>query len=194
MYNILQILFILVQNTIFLEHILRDDSRLLTNKMITDERHNHGVAIRLDEVDRQILRLLQSDARITREQIARKLRLSKSAVQYRIKKLEESRIIEGYYARVNASMIGREYEAITLVRAKYSPSYYARLGERLASLKGVWAVYYTFGDNDFVLLMRGIDREDILSTIESMTALGGIERTSSQIVIKTIKEDPRIEI
>lgn len=162
--------------------------------MITDERHNHGVAIRLDEVDRQILRLLQSDARITREQIARKLRLSKSAVQYRIKKLEESRIIEGYYARVNASMIGREYEAITLVRAKYSPSYYARLGERLASLKGVWAVYYTFGDNDFVLLMRGIDREDILSTIESMTALGGIERTSSQIVIKTIKEDPRIEI
>ncbi len=151
-------------------------------------------AFKVDEDDLKILRLLQEDARITREQIASKLRLSKSAVQYRIKKLENSKIIEGYYAKINPARMGKEYQAITLVRAKYSPSYYAKLGQRLASLKGVWAVYFTFGDNDFVLLTRGVDREDLLATIEQMTQLGGIERTSSQIVIKTIKEDPRLEI
>lgn len=140
------------------------------------------------------MRLLQEDARVTREQIARKLKLSKSAVQYRIKKLENSKIIEGYYAKINPSKMGKEYEAITLVRAKYSPSNYAKLGQKLASLRGVWAVYYTFGDNDFILLMRGIDREDLLATIEEMTKLRGIERTASQIVIKTIKEDPRLEL
>jgi Lrp/AsnC family leucine-responsive transcriptional regulator len=148
----------------------------------------------LDEDDLRILRLLQEDARVTREQMARKLKLSKSAVQYRIKKLENSKIIEGYYAKINPSKMGKEYEAITLVRAKYSPSYYAKLGQKLASLRGVWAVYYTFGDNDFILLMRGIDREDLLATIEEMTKLRGIERTASQIVIKTIKEDPRLEL
>lgn len=148
----------------------------------------------LDEDDLRILRLLQEDARVTREQIARKLKLSKSAVQYRIKKLENSKIIEGYYAKINPSKMGKEYEAITLVRAKYSPSNYAKLGQKLGSLRGVWAVYYTFGDNDFILLMRGIDREDLLATIEEMTKLRGIERTASQIVIKTIKEDPRLEL
>lgn len=148
----------------------------------------------LDEDDLRILRLLQEDARVTREQIARKLKLSKSAVQYRIKKLENSKIIGGYYAKINPSKMGKEYEAITLVRAKYSPSNYAKLGQKLASLRGVWAVYYTFGDNDFILLMRGIDREDLLATIEEMTKLRGIERTASQIVIKTIKEDPRLEL
>lgn len=149
---------------------------------------------KVDENDLKLLRLLQEDARITREQLSKKLKLSKSAIQYRIKKLESSGVIEGYYAKINHSRMGKEYQAITLVRAKYSPSYYTRLGQKLASLKGVWAVYYTFGDNDFVLLTRGTDREDILSTIEQMTQLGGIERTSSQIVIKTLKEDPRLEI
>ncbi len=149
---------------------------------------------RLDEDDLKILRLLQEDARNTRERIAKKLKLSKSAVQYRIKKLEQAGIIEGYYAKINPARMGKEYLAITLVRAKYSPSYYSKLGQKLASLKGVWAVYFTFGDSDFVLLTRGIDREDLLRTIEQMTKLGGIERTSSQIVIKTIKEDPRLEI
>jgi Lrp/AsnC family transcriptional regulator, leucine-responsive regulatory protein len=147
-----------------------------------------------DDDDLKILRLLQEDARITREEIASKLKLSKSAVQYRIKKLENSKVIEGYYAKINPSRMGKEYQAITLVRAKYSPSSYAKLGERLASLRGVWAVYYTFGDNDFILLTRGIDRDDLLHTIEEMTQLRGIERTSSQLVIKTIKEDPRLEI
>lgn len=147
----------------------------------------------LDEADYKILRLLQDDARITRDQIAKKLKLSKSAVQYRIRKLEASRTIQGYYAKIDPSKLGREYQAITLVRAKHSPNYHQKLGAKLSELRGVWAVYYTFGDNDFILLTRGTDRDDILETIEEMTHLRGIERTSSQIVIKAIKEDPRLD-
>jgi Lrp/AsnC family leucine-responsive transcriptional regulator len=149
---------------------------------------------KIDEDDLSILRLLQEDARITREQIAKKLKLSKSAVQYRIKNLENSGVIEGYYAKINPSRMGKDYQAITLVRAKYSPNYYSKLGRKLAMLKGVWAVYYTFGDNDFVLLTRGVDKDELMVMIEEITKLGGVERTSSQIVIKTIKEDPRLEI
>ncbi len=148
----------------------------------------------LDDLDKKILRILQEDCRTTREQIAKRLQMSKSAVQYRIKRLEKSGIIEGYYAKINPVLAGKNYQAVTLVRAKYSPAYYEKLGERLASLPGVWAVYFTFGDNDFVLLVRGVDRDELLRTVESMTKIRGIERTTSQIVIKTVKEDPRIEI
>ena len=146
-----------------------------------------------DEIDLKILRMLQLDARITREQIAEKLKMSKSAVQYRIKKLESAGIIEGYYAKISPSKMGKDYQAITMVRAKFAPAYHEKLGRQLASLPGVWAVYFTFGDNDFVMLTRGVAREDLLNSVEKMTKLEGIERTSTQIVVKTIKEDPRLE-
>ena len=146
-----------------------------------------------DETDRKILRMLQDDARATREEIAKKLKLSKSAVQYRIRKLENSGIIEGYYAKINPAKMGKDYQAITLVRAKFSPAYHEKLGRRLAALPGVWAVYFTFGDNDFVMMTRGVGRDDLLKAVENMTKLEGIERTSSQLVVKTIKEDPRLD-
>jgi Lrp/AsnC family transcriptional regulator, leucine-responsive regulatory protein len=148
----------------------------------------------IDETDREILRILQRDARTTREQLARKLKLSKSAVQYRIKSLEGSGVIEGYYAKVNARKLGRDFQAVTLVRAKYSPAYYEKLGKKLASLPGVSAVYFTFGDNDFVLLSREISREALIASIENMTKIGGIERTNTQLIAKVVKEDQRIEI
>jgi Lrp/AsnC family leucine-responsive transcriptional regulator len=148
----------------------------------------------IDETDRQILRILQSEARTTREEIAKRLGLSKSTVHYRIKKLEESGIIEGYYAKLNPARLGRGYEAVTLVRAKFSPSYHEKLGQKLAQLPGVWAVYFTLGDNDFTIMMRGIGRDDLMSAIENLTKIRGIERTSSQLVVKTIKEDQRLEI
>ena len=97
------------------------------------------------------------------------MKISKSAVHYRVKKLERSGVIEGYHAKLNAEKIGKGYEAITLIRAKFSPNYHEKLGERLASLPGVWAVYFTFGESDFIILTRGVDREDLLSSIENLT-------------------------
>ncbi len=148
----------------------------------------------VDEIDREILRILQSDARTTREQIAKRLKLSKSTVHYRVRKLEDAGIIEGYYAKLNPSKLGKGYEAVTLVRAKFTPSYHEKLGQKLAELPGVWAVYFTFGDNDFTIMTRGVGRDDLMSAIENLTKIRGIERTSSQLVVKTIKEDPRLEI
>ncbi len=148
----------------------------------------------IDEIDKKILRILQTDSRTTREQIARQLNLSKSAVHYRVKKMEGSGVIEGYHAKLSAAKLGKGYEAVTLIRAKFSPSYHERLGQKLASLRGVWAVYFTFGESDFIILTRGVDREDLLSSIENLTKIKGIDRTSSQLVVKTIKEDVTVEI
>jgi Lrp/AsnC family transcriptional regulator, leucine-responsive regulatory protein len=164
----------------------------LSNVSQKEIQHSEPVAI--DETDRELLKILQNDARTTREEIARELKLSKSAVQYRIKRLESSGVIEGYYAKVNAGKLGRDFQAITLVRAKYSPAYYEKLGTKLASLPGVSSVYFTFGDNDFVLLSREVSREALIASIENMTRIGGIERTNTQLVAKVVKEDHKVEI
>jgi DNA-binding Lrp family transcriptional regulator len=83
---------------------------------------------------------------------------------------------------------------ITLVRAKYGPDYHEKLGNILAQIPGVWAVYFVFGDTDFIVLTKSDNREDFLKKLENMMNMKEIERTNTQVVAKTLKEDPRIEL
>ena len=60
----------------------------------------------LDKRDLRILEILDFDARETYSQIAKKLKISKQAVEYRIKNLEKRKIITGYYAVVDIAKLG----------------------------------------------------------------------------------------
>ena len=60
----------------------------------------------LDEIDKKIIRLLQSDAKMPVKEIGEKVNLSTTPVFQRIKRLEKTGIIEGYSAKLNAEKIG----------------------------------------------------------------------------------------
>jgi Lrp/AsnC family transcriptional regulator, leucine-responsive regulatory protein len=66
----------------------------------------------MDEIDIQILDLLQKDGRMSTAEVARQVRLSAPAVNDRIKKMEEQRIIKGYTAIVDARKLGKDITAI----------------------------------------------------------------------------------
>jgi len=146
----------------------------------------------LDGVDVRILQAVQEDCRTPLETIARKLGIPKSTVHYRIHRLEQTGVIEHYFAKVNATKLGKDYLVVVLVRAKYGPHYHERIGKKFAVIPGIWAIYYVLGDNDFVLLVRANDREDYMRILEKISSMPDIERTSTQVVAKVIKEDPRI--
>lgn len=148
----------------------------------------------IDKIDLRILGALQDDCRARLESIAKELGIPKSTVHYRIRRLEETGVIERYSAKVNAAKLGKDYLAVDLVRAKYGPHYHQRIGKRIAAIPGVWAVYYVLGDNDFVLLIRADDREDYMRTVEKISSMPDVERSSTQVVAKVIKEDPRITL
>jgi len=148
----------------------------------------------LDEIDIGILEILQKDCRTSLEQIANKLGIPKSTVHYRIKKLETEGTIEGYYAKVNAMKVGKDYITISFIRAKYGPSYHEKVGKMLAQIPGVWAVYFVFGETDFIVLARSNDREDFMEKADKIINTHQIERSGTQIVARIIKEDPRIEL
>jgi DNA-binding Lrp family transcriptional regulator len=103
-------------------------------------------------------------------------------------------VIEGYCAKVNAANVGKDYITITLVRARYGPSYHDRIGKMLAQTPGVCSAYFVFGEYDFVVLTKSSSTRDFLQTLDKMTAMMEIERTNTQVVGKTLKEDQRIEI
>lgn len=150
--------------------------------------------IKLDSKDIEILKLLQKNSRIPLDEIARILNMPKSTIHYRIKRLEKLGVIESYYAKLNVESLGKDYITATFVRAKYGPGYHEVVGKKLASISGVWAVYFVLGDIDFIVLSRADDRDDFMRILNQMMSIKEIERTSTHVIIKVIKEDPRIEL
>jgi len=150
--------------------------------------------VQLDDIDVEILKILQKDCRVTLDQMSKMLNVPKSTLHYRIKRLEKQGVIEGYYAKINPAKLGKEYITVTLVRAKYGPGYHKKVGEKLAKLPGVWAVYFVLGETDFIVLTRSDSRETFMKTLEQMINSKEIERTSTMVVTEIIKEDPRIEL
>jgi DNA-binding Lrp family transcriptional regulator len=148
----------------------------------------------LDEIDKKILTSLQMECRTPLERIAKELCIPKSTVRYRIKRLEEEGVIEGYHAKVNAAKLGKDYITLTFVRARYGPSYHNRIGKMLAQIPGVSSVYFVFGEYDFVVLTKSSNTNDFLQKLERMTDMTEIERTNTQVVGKTLKEDQTIGI
>lgn len=147
----------------------------------------------MDKTDRLLLRIVQQDSRIPLQKIARRLGVPKSTVHYRIGRLEREKIIEGYYAKLNATTLGYDYMAVVLVKAKYGPQYHEKVGLKLSKIPGVWAVYYVLGDYDFIVLIRAVNRDDYMQKLERMSNMADIERTSTQVVGRVVKEDPRID-
>ena len=60
----------------------------------------------IDEIDRQLLRLLQTQARMSITELAERVNLSATPCARRIKRLEETRVITGYHTKTDAQKLG----------------------------------------------------------------------------------------
>jgi DNA-binding Lrp family transcriptional regulator len=87
-----------------------------------------------------------------------------------------------------------DYITIIKVMASYGPKYYERIGNELKRIPGVWAVYYSLGDQDFFVLTRSRDRAEFMETLDKVMSTRGVERTATQVIAKVIMEDPRLQI
>lgn len=70
---------------------------------------------KMDDINRRILRELQSDGRITNAELAQKVGLSASACLRRVQELEKSGVIAGYRAVVNRAAMGSGFIAYVAV-------------------------------------------------------------------------------
>jgi Lrp/AsnC family transcriptional regulator, leucine-responsive regulatory protein len=102
----------------------------------------------LDAVDQRILKALADDARISVANIARLVGLSGPSVSERIRRLEESGVIEGYTVRINAPGIGLPITA--WLRVRPLPGELSRVAEILRDLPEVVECDRVTGDDCFI--------------------------------------------
>ncbi len=70
----------------------------------------------LDSIDWRILRELQADARLSYNELARRISLSSPAVAERVRRMEDAGVIAGYHARVDPAKVGLPVMALIQLR------------------------------------------------------------------------------
>jgi len=120
-------------------------------------------SIELDAIDRRILAILQENGRLSNQEIAERVNLSPSPCLRRIRRLEESGVIRGYVALLDAQKLGLDLLAYVNVRLeKRGPTAAGRQGVTHAELfraavqtwPEVVACHAMTGDMDFLLRVQ----------------------------------------
>lgn len=112
----------------------------------------------LDEYDKQLLRLLQQNNRLTTEELSAKVDLSQSAVQRRITKLRNEKIIEADVSIISASAVGMSITCIVdVVLHEGSSKDIEKFKQAMRNCTEVAHCYYVTGTYDFVLIVNAKD-------------------------------------
>jgi Lrp/AsnC family leucine-responsive transcriptional regulator len=140
----------------------------------------------IDNIDREILNIIQKDARISNAEIARQVELAPSAVLERVRKLEERGVIRGYSADIDPKVLGYGLTAIIAVRTSECG---AGVGEQLAAVPEVQEIHEVAGDDCFYIKVRTRDTESLGVLLrETVKAIPNVLNTRTTVVLKTFKE------
>jgi Lrp/AsnC family leucine-responsive transcriptional regulator len=148
----------------------------------------------IDTTDREILKILQLNARVSNAEIARQVGMAPSAILERIRKLEARGVIKGYEARIDPEALGLNLLAYILVRTKDFGGE-VRTGEALARIEEVQEVHHIAGEDCFLVKARVRDARTLGRLLrERFAGGGGISTTRTTIVLETLHETTRLPI
>jgi Lrp/AsnC family transcriptional regulator, leucine-responsive regulatory protein len=132
----------------------------------------------VDRVDRRILEELQTDARLSFNELSRRVSLSAPAVAERVRRLETTGVITGYHARVEPSRVGRPVEAVVVMDC-YGPTCVLRDPD-VATWPEVRQFFRVTGQGCSVLVVAVPSMPDFEELIDRLARYG---RPSSSMVL-----------
>ncbi|WP_345151203.1 Lrp/AsnC family transcriptional regulator [Arthrobacter ginkgonis] len=148
----------------------------------------------IDAIDREILRHVQKDGRITATALAAEVGLTVAPCHRRLKELESSGVIQGYRAVVDAAKVGLAFEAMVFVTLR-DRQHMLRFEEEVAVIPQVVEAVRLFGEPDFLLRVRAADLAAYQRFYdEVLVGLPGVEKLTSTIVMKNVKDGGQLPV
>lgn len=136
---------------------------------------------RLDDIDRQLLRLLHMNARASTAHLARQMDLARTTVVARIARLEQEGVIAGYGVRLGTRMEQSAVRAYCGIRVqpKMAPLVMQALN-RLVEVEEVSAVS---GQYDYMVFLRCESNEKLDALLDRIGMIDGIQQTYTLVVL-----------
>ena len=149
---------------------------------------------RLDAIDRQILAELQADGRMTNVELSRRVGISAPPCLRRVRTLEETRLIRGYHAEIDARALGFEVQVFAMVGLS------SQAERDLTAFEArcrAWPLdrecHKQNGDIDFILKCVAPDLSTFQSFLtEELTAAPNVASVRTSLVIRRAKDEPAV--
>jgi DNA-binding Lrp family transcriptional regulator len=152
------------------------------------------VATRLDPIDRKILAELQADGRMTNVELARRVGISAPPCLRRVRTLEESGLIRGYHADINARELGFEVQVFAMVGldSQAEPELRA-FEEQCRNWPLVRECHMLNGEVDFILKCVAPDLSSFQSFLTGdLLTTPNVASVKTSLVIRPAKDDPGV--
>jgi DNA-binding Lrp family transcriptional regulator len=146
--------------------------------------------IKLDDLDKRILKELLEDSRRSYRELARRLSVAVTTIINRIQKMEESGIIAGYPINIDYEKLG--YELTVLTEISVSKGKLLEMEKEIAKMPSVCAVYDVTGLTDAMVIAKFKNRKELSDFTKGLLSMPFIERTNTHVVLTTVKEDFRL--
>lgn len=150
----------------------------------------------LESVDRQLLRLLQDDCRISNAELADKVGLSPSACWRRMRALQESGVIRTYVVVLNTREAGFGFSAITYISlAQHDKKAVEAFTQAIQTRAEVVECFSTTGDADFHLRVVARDADAYNEFLDNfLFTLPGVSRVRTNLILKEIKHTTALPV
>ena len=153
--------------------------------------------MKLDRYDQQILELLQQDARLNNQDLAERIGLSPSPCLRRVRALEESGLIVGYRALLDAKKLGLSLMALIHISMdRHTPERFANFEAAVSVLPEVLECLLITGqDADYQLkvLVRDMDHYQTL-LLNQITRIEGVTGVHSSFVLRRVVSKTAIAV
>ncbi len=152
--------------------------------------------MKIDTIDRKILRILQEEGRITNLQLSEHIGLSPAPTLERVRKLERAGIITSYHARVDASKLGFGLKVIIQVSLiRQIDNAMQKFVNQIRDIEEVVECAQVTGDYDYYLkvVVKDIAEYDELVNTK-LSKIEEIGQMRSSVLLSTVKESTFIPI
>lgn len=149
------------------------------------------IRVKLDFKDREIIKMLKKDARISQEEISKRIDLSRPTIQKRIKSLEENGVILRYTIITDDRKLGKEITAFILVVLDGSQQAWKftkkNLVEKMKELE-ILEIHYIAGADDVLLKIKTRNVDSLETSLMKIKELKGIARTRTMISLSSVED------
>jgi len=151
--------------------------------------------IELDRFDREILNVLSEDGRISIADLARRIGLSKSPTQIRLRRLECQGVITGYRALVDPIRLGLDHVAFVEVKLDNTrEAALAKFNAAVTRIPEIEQVHMTASHFDYLLKVRTRSMSAYRQVLgEKISSLPHVASTSTYVAMQAVKEDGALE-
>src|SRR6266566_5663364 len=152
--------------------------------------------IRLDRIDRRILRNLLTDGRMTNVELARRAGISAPPCLRRVRALEEAGIIRGYHAELAPEVLGYAVTVFAQVGLASQADSDLKAFERLvATWPEVREAYMLAGETDFLLKIVAPDWDSYQRFLSAkLTSAPNVSHVKSALMLRPSKQDPGVPV